>query len=60
MSASNAVLISMLGDAALLLYGVRLVLVGDGLQRAAGAQLRHLLQTLTGDRVRALLGRGVA
>ena len=54
----NSVLISLLGGASLLLYGVRLV--GDGLQRAAGPQLRHVLQTLSGDRVRALLvGAGV-
>lgn len=58
MSEANVVLFSMLGGAALLLYGVRLV--GDGLQRAAGGQLRHVLQTLSGDRFRALLvGAGV-
>ncbi len=58
MSDANGVLFALLGGAALLLYGVRLV--GDGLQRAAGAQLRHVLQTLSGDRARALLvGAGV-
>jgi phosphate:Na+ symporter len=42
----------------LLLYGVRLV--GEGLQRAAGTRLRHLLSTLTGNRFKALLvGAGV-
>ena len=49
MSESTFVL---LGGAALLIYGIRLV--GDGLQRAAGARLRHLLSTLTGNRVTGL------
>ncbi|MBI2773426.1 MAG: Na/Pi cotransporter family protein [Chloroflexi bacterium] len=58
MSEGNTVLISLLGGTALLLYGVRLV--GEGLQRAAGTRLRHILQTLSGDRFRALLvGAGV-
>ncbi len=52
MSDSTFVLVSLLGGAALLVYGIRLV--GEGLQRAAGARLRHLLSTLAGDRVRAL------
>src|SRR5262249_7492443 len=57
-SESNLVLISLLGGTALLLYGVRLV--GEGLQRAAGTRLRHILQTLSGDRFKALLvGAGV-
>ncbi|OLC19239.1 MAG: hypothetical protein AUH33_06005 [Chloroflexi bacterium 13_1_40CM_68_21] len=48
----------MLGGTALLLYGVRLV--GEGLQRAAGTRLRHVLSTLTGNRVKSLLvGAGV-
>src|SRR5439155_3199960 len=35
-------------------------LVGEGLQRAAGTRLRHLLSTLTGNRFKALLvGAGV-
>jgi phosphate:Na+ symporter len=35
-------------------------LVGEGLQRALGTRLRHVLSTLTGDRFRALLvGAGV-
>src|SRR3979409_1998370 len=52
------VLFALLGGTALLLYGVRLV--GEGLQRAAGTRLRHVLSTLTGDRFRALLvGAGV-
>ena len=58
MSEANLVLFALLGGTALLLYGVRLV--GEGLQRAAGTRLRHVLSTLTGDRVRALLvGAGV-
>ncbi len=43
---------SLLGGVALLVYGIRLV--GDGLQRAAGARLRHLLSTLTGNRLKGL------
>src|SRR5438309_2261260 len=42
----------LLGGAALLIYGIRLV--GEGLQRAAGARLRHLLSTLTGNRFTGL------
>jgi phosphate:Na+ symporter len=54
----NTVLFSLLGGAALLLYGVRLV--GEGLQRAAGAHLRPILQSLSGDRLKALfVGAGV-
>src|SRR5436189_1746336 len=57
-SDANLVLFSLLGGTALLLYGVRFV--GDGLQRAAGTRLRHILSTLTGYRLRALLvGAGV-
>jgi phosphate:Na+ symporter len=58
MTSADLVLFSILGGTALLLYGVRLV--GEGLQRAAGARLRHLLSTLTGNRLKALLvGAGV-
>jgi phosphate:Na+ symporter len=58
MSAADLVLFAILGGTALLLYGVRLV--GEGLQRAAGTRLRHLLSTLTGNRLKALLvGAGV-
>jgi phosphate:Na+ symporter len=57
-TSADLVLFSILGGTALLLYGVRLV--GEGLQRAAGARLRHLLSTLTGNRFKALLvGAGV-
>ena len=52
MDASTFVLVSLLGGGALLLYGIRLV--GDGLQRAAGGRLRHLLSTLTGSPLRGL------
>jgi len=58
MTPADLVLFAILGGTALLLYGVRLV--GEGLQRAAGTRLRHLLSTLTGDRFKALLvGAGV-
>ena len=58
MTSADLVLFALLGGTALLLYGVRLV--GEGLQRAAGTRLRHLLSTLTGNRFKALLvGAGV-
>src|SRR6266702_1298397 len=58
MSDANLVLFALLGGTALLLYGVRLV--GEGLQRAAGTRLRHVLSTLTGNRFKSLLvGAGV-
>ena len=58
MDAGTFVLVSLTGGAALLLYGIRLV--GEGLQRAAGARLRHLLTTLAGGRIRGLVvGAGV-
>jgi phosphate:Na+ symporter len=49
---ANLVLFALLGGTALLLYGVRLV--GEGLQRAVGTRLRHILATLTGNRLKAL------
>lgn len=52
MNEGTTILISLLGGTALLLYGVRLV--GEGLQRAAGARLRQFLQTLSGNRVKGL------
>src|ERR671937_3237080 len=52
MTSADLVLFAILGGTALLLYGVRLV--GEGLQRAAGTRLRHLLSTLTGNRLKAL------
>ncbi len=58
MNAANLVLFALLGGTALLLYGVRLV--GEGLQRAAGTRLRHIISTLTGNRFKALaMGAGV-
>lgn len=58
MTPADLVLFSILGGTALLLYGVRLV--GEGLQRAAGTRLRHVLSTLTGNRFKGLLvGAGV-
>jgi phosphate:Na+ symporter len=57
-TSADLVLFSLLGGTALLLYGVRLV--GEGLQRAAGTRLRHVLSTLTGNRFKALaVGAGV-
>jgi phosphate:Na+ symporter len=57
-SDANLVLFSLLGGTALLLYGVRFV--GEGLQRAAGTRLRHIISTLTGNRLKSLLvGAGV-
>ena len=52
MNDANLVLFALLGGTALLLYGVRLV--GEGLQRAVGTRLRHILATLTGNRLKAL------
>jgi phosphate:Na+ symporter len=55
---ADRVLFSLLGGTALLLYGVRLV--GEGLQRAAGARLRRILTTLSGNRLKALaVGAGI-
>jgi len=55
---TDRVLFALLGGTALLLFGVRLV--GDGLQRAAGTRLRHILSTLSGNRLKALaVGAGV-
>src|SRR3989442_3599109 len=54
-TSADLVLFSLLGGTALLLYGVRLV--GEGLQRAAGTRLRHVLSTLTGNRLKALAVR---
>jgi phosphate:Na+ symporter len=48
-------LLSLLGGLALLLHGMRLT--GDGLQRAAGAHLRHLLTAATRNRL-AGIGSG--
>jgi phosphate:Na+ symporter len=57
-SDANLVLFSLLGGTALLLYGVRFV--GEGLQRAAGTRLRHIVSTLTANRLKSLLvGAGV-
>ncbi len=58
MTDADRVLFALLGGTALLLYGVRLV--GEGLQRAVGTRLRHLLSTLTGNRLKSLaVGAGV-
>lgn len=58
MTPADLILFALLGGTALLLYGVRLV--GEGLQRAAGTRLRHVLSTLTGNRFKALaVGAGV-
>ena len=47
------VLVALFGGVALLLYGIRLT--GDGLQRAAGGRLRHLLTGLSRNRVMAIV-----
>ncbi len=48
-----SVLLALFGGMALLLYGIRLS--GDGLQRAAGGRLRHLLTGLASNRLLAVL-----
>jgi len=45
-------LLALFGGLALLLYGVQLI--GEGLQRAAGGQLRHLVTTMTRSRLTAV------
>jgi len=51
-------LFGLFGGMAMLLYGMRLV--GEGLQLAAGGKLRHVLGTLTSNRVKGLLaGAGI-
>src|SRR5580765_9032550 len=45
-------LLSLFGGLALLLYGMQLI--GDGLQRAAGSHLRHLLTRMTRNRLAAV------
>ncbi len=56
---ANLMLFSLFGGVYLLLYGIRLA--GDGMQRAAGNQLRQILGTLTKHRVSGLLvGAGLA
>ncbi|HEU5320938.1 MAG TPA: Na/Pi cotransporter family protein [Methylomirabilota bacterium] len=47
------VLVALFGGVALLLYGIRQT--GDGLQRAAGGRLRHLLTGLSRNRFLAIL-----
>src|ERR1051325_11230856 len=45
-------LLSLFGGLALLLYGMQLI--GEGLQRAAGGHLRHLLTRMTSTRLAAV------
>jgi phosphate:Na+ symporter len=45
-------LLALFGGLALLLYGMQLI--GEGLQRAAGAHLRHLLTSMTKNRLAAV------
>ncbi len=52
-----SVLLALFGGMALLLYGIRLS--GDGLQRAAGARLRHLLTGLSRNRWLAVISGAV-
>ena len=50
--------VGLFGGLALLLYGIRLV--GEGLQLAAGSQLRTVLSAVTSNRLKALLvGAGI-
>lgn len=42
-------ILNLFGGVALLLYGMRLM--GDGMQNIAGSRMRHILGTLTGNRV---------
>lgn len=54
----NLTLFSLFGGVYLLLYGIRLA--GEGMERAAGSQLRQILTTLTGKPLTGLLvGTGV-
>jgi len=46
------VLLGLFGGLALLLYGMQLC--GEGLQRAAGSQLRHILTSMTSNRLTAV------
>ena len=51
-------LFGLFGGLAMLLYGIRLV--GEGLQLAAGGQIRTLLGAVTSNRLKALLaGAGI-
>src|SRR4029077_17753934 len=51
-SAPDMTLLALFGGLALLLYGMQLI--GEGLQRAAGGHLRHLLTSLTRTRLAAV------
>jgi phosphate:Na+ symporter len=50
-------LLALFGGLALLLHGMRLI--GDGLQRAAGGHLRHLLTSVTRNRLAAVASGAV-
>jgi len=51
-------LLALFGGLALLLYGMQLC--GEGLQRAAGGHLRHLLTSMTRTRLAAVLSGALA
>src|SRR5216684_2982281 len=51
-SALDMTLLALFGGLALLLYGMQLI--GEGLQRAAGGHLRHLLTSMTRNRPAAV------
>jgi phosphate:Na+ symporter len=53
-----SVLLALFGGTALLLYGIRLS--GEGLQRAAGNRLRHLLTSVARNRVVAVVSGAAA
>lgn len=50
---TTLMLFTLLGEVALLLYGIKLA--GDGLQKAAGARIRGILSTLTRNRLVAVV-----
>ena len=52
MSVAN--ILSMAGGLGLFLFGIRTM--GDGLENAAGAKLKRMLEVLTGNRFLAVLG----
>ena len=50
---TNVMLITLFGGMALLLYGMQLV--AEGLQQAAGGKMRHILSTITNNRLKAMM-----
>jgi phosphate:Na+ symporter len=50
---TNVMVFSLFGGMALLLYGMQLV--GEGLQQAAGGRMRHILGSITNNRLKGML-----